>query len=285
MSFSLIPTETDRAAVAMPARPEIRSENRRAARAWGAGGRAYDRISRQIADAIEHCVDRLDPRPGEKILDVATGTGWTARRTSDRGARVTAIDFGEEVVDAARRLSREGEIDYRVADAEALPFPDAHFDAVVSTFGVMFCADPERAAGELGRVCKPGGRLALATWAPAGGVWEMFQVIGRYKPAPATPAPSPFAWGDTDRLIELLGDRFDLGFEEAVSYYREADGTAAWDAFATGYGPINTLIADLDDASVASFRADFEIFHERHRTGAGILVPRPYVITTGRRHG
>ena len=266
-------------------RGEILTENLPAARAWSAGRRPYDRISQQVADAIEHCVDRLDPQPEERILDVATGTGWTARRLAARGARVTGIDFGEGVIEAARELGPGGEIDYRVADAEALPFPDAHFDAVVSTFGVMFCGNPERAAGELARVCKPSGRLALATWSPEGGVFEMFRLISRYRPAPPAAAPSPFAWGDTSRLIELLGDRFDLGFEEATSYYRESDGAAAWQAFSTGYGPVVTLVAGLDTATREQLRTDFEGFHETHRTGAGILVPRPYVITAGRRRG
>ena len=261
----------------------IPAANLAAARKWGAGGAGYDRISRQIADAIEHAVDRLAPRPGERVLDVATGTGWTARRLAARGARVTGIDFGAEVVEFARELDPTGAIDYRIGDAEQLPFPDAHFDAVTSTFGVMFCGNPEQGARELARVCKPGGRLALTTWTPDGGVKEMFKVIKRHTPAPATPTPSPFEWGRTERLVELLGDAFDLGFEEGTSYYRETDGATAWDVFSQGFGPVVTLINTLDADTVARLRHDFETFHERHRTGAGILVPREYIVTVGRR--
>jgi SAM-dependent methyltransferase len=264
--------------------PRILPHNRTSASSWGAGGQAYDRISRQIADAIEHVVDRLDPQPGEKILDVGTGTGWNARRMAARGAFVTGIDIGGEVIAAARDLSPEGGIDFRVADAEALPFPDGHFDGVTSTFGVMFCSRPRQAAGELARVCKPSGRLALATWAPAGSVREMFEVIRRYGSPQSTEVPSPFAWGDTHRIVELLGDSFDLGFEEGISYYREIDGAAAFKAFAVGFGPVVDLLGRLDEETADSFRREFELFHERRRTGAGILVPREYVVTVGWRH-
>jgi len=257
--------------------------NHEAARTWSSGGAGYDRVSHGIADAIEHCVDRLDPRPGEKILDVATGTGWTARRIAARGAAVTGVDFGEDVIEAARELDPHDEINYQVADAEALPFPTGHFDAVVSTFGVMFCANSERAAAEVARVCRPGGRLALATWSTSGSVRDMFDLIQSHKPAPVAGAPSPFEWGRTSRQVELLEEGFDLGFEEATSYYRESSGAAAWEMFSTGFGPVVTLLGKLDVEATQRFHADFETFHERYRTGAGILVPRPYVVTLGRR--
>ncbi len=259
----------------------IRPENELAAGVWNAGGARYERITRQIADAIEHCVDRLDPRPGQRILDVATGTGLAARRARARGAEVIGTDFAADVIAAARELDPGG--DFRVADAEALPFDDAEFDGVTSTFGVMFCMNPERAAAELARVTRPGGRVALATWQETGGVFDMFTVIQKYAPKPTAPKPSPFAWGRRARIEELLGDHFDLGFEDAVSYYREADGEAAWDAFSTGYGPTKTLVASLDPETAGAFREDFVAYHERHRTGAGILVPRPYLITLARR--
>jgi SAM-dependent methyltransferase len=249
--------------------------------------RETHRILGQIADAIEHAVDRLDPQPGERILDVATGTGWGARRVAERGARVTAVDFGSEVIEAARELSNGHMIEFEVADAEELPYPDGFFDGVLSTFGVMFCARPERAARELARVCRPGGRLALTTWPPAGRVHEVFELITSYRRSGrqhGTPGASPFDWGRTGRLVELLGDDFDLGFEESVTYYRERDGGAAFRLFADGFGPIVTLLEELDDEATESFRREFELFHERHRTGVGVLVPREYLVTAGRRH-
>ncbi|MCA9201198.1 MAG: class I SAM-dependent methyltransferase, partial [Planctomycetales bacterium] len=133
-------------------------ENEPAAKVWNSGGANYDRISRQIADAIEHCVDRLNPQAGENVLDVATGTGWTARRIAARGANVTGVDICSTALETARSIDNSRQINFQVGDAEALQFDDATFDAIASTFGVMFCGAPERAASELARVCKPGGR-------------------------------------------------------------------------------------------------------------------------------
>jgi ubiquinone/menaquinone biosynthesis C-methylase UbiE len=264
--------------------PGILPQNKQAADGWNAGGADYDRISRQIADAIEHCVDRLDPKPGESILDVATGTGWTARRTSARGARVTGIDFSVDLVRAACRLDQSASAYYRVADAEALPFADGEFDAVVSTFGVMFCSDPVKAAAELARVCRPGGRLALTSWEKHGGAYEMFKIIEHHNPQQASRSTSPFDWSDPERLRALLGDKYDLGFEQAVSFYREETAKQAWEAFSQGFGPVRSVLARLDQGAATAFRRDFETFHEQHRTGAGVLVPRPYVVTVGTRH-
>jgi SAM-dependent methyltransferase len=138
----------------------------RAAAIWGSGGRDYDRISEGVSDALTHLVNRIAPQPGERFLDVGTGTGWTARLLSSRGATVTGVDIGAAVIEAAKALAAD--IDFRVADAEALPFEDASFDAVTSTFGVMFVAQPQTAAQEMVRVCKRGGRLGLVTWEPEG---------------------------------------------------------------------------------------------------------------------
>jgi SAM-dependent methyltransferase len=262
---------------------DLSEHNRPLARTWDAGGSAYDRISRQIADAIEHAVDRLDPRPGDEVLDVATGTGWGARRIACRGASVVGVDLGEELIATAREFDSGGRAEYRVGDADALPFAESAFDGVISTFGVMFSRRPELAAAELARVCRPGGRLVLATWAADGRVREMFELIRRYASEVDESAPSPFAWGDTTRLVDLLGADFDLGFEQGTSYYREIDGAAAFRTFAAGFGPLVSLLRELPKEAAESLRREFELFHERHRTGIGVLLPREYLITFGRR--
>jgi SAM-dependent methyltransferase len=118
----------------------IRAHNEKAAATWGAGGIAYDRVSDTIADAIDHVVARVSPLPSDSCLDVATGTGWTARRIKGRGAGVIGVDIGAGVIEAAKKLAPE--IDFRVGDAEQLDFPDGCFDVVTSTFGVMFVARP-----------------------------------------------------------------------------------------------------------------------------------------------
>jgi SAM-dependent methyltransferase len=255
-----------------------------AAATWDAGGEEYDEISRGVADAIEHCVERLQPKEGDRVLDVATGTGLTARRVAERGCNVSAIDFAPRKIAAAQAISsgRNYEIQFETGDAEALPYDDAAFDAVISTFGVMFAGNPEQAARELGRVCRPGGRLALATWSPDGNVFGMFKVMMPYMPKPAgDPPPSPFAWGDPMRVSELLGNDFDLTFERGTSFYREPDGEAAWRTFTTGYGPAKTLAGKLDDQALEQLHNDFVTFHNGFATELGITVPREYVVILG----
>lgn len=264
----------------------IQPHNAKPASVWNSGGSRYEDISRGIADSIEHCVLRLAPQPGERILDLATGTGWTSRLVARRGAKVLGVDLGADLVAAAaERAKAEGlDIEYRVGDAEALPFADGQFDAVISTCGVMFASRPEAAAAELARVCRKGGRVALTTWLSDSNLFQMFLVMKPYMAPPPTPAPpSPFEWGKTERIQELLGGAFDLKFEKGVSYYREPSAEAAWETFVTGYGPTKSLAASLDEARRAELKRDFIAFHDRFRTDLGICVPREYWVTLGTR--
>ncbi len=264
----------------------VRPHNAGPSATWSSAGRAYDEISRGIADAIEHTIERLAPRPGERVLDVATGTGWTARRIAERNLDVTGVDFAPEVVAAARAIARARNLDiaFDDGDAEALPYADASFDGVISTFGVMFVQRPEDAAREMARVCRKGGRLALATWTTDGNVFEMFKVMKPFMPQPAgSPPPSPFAWGDPARVSALLGDAFELTFEQGLSYYREPDGAAAWRTFSTGYGPLRTLAGKLDTAKREALKDAFIAFHDGFPTELGICVPRSYWVVVGTR--
>ncbi len=265
----------------VPTETAVLPSNLQAARTWGAGGEKYDQISRGIADAIEHAVDVLDPQPGERILDVATGTGWAARRIAQRGAIVTGVDLGEEIIEAAKALSTG--IEFLVGDAEALPFPDDHFDAVISTFGVMFARDPEAVARELARVVRPGGRISLANWAIGGSVHNMFQLIRSYKPVESSPAPSPFEWGSSKRVAELLGAHFDVEFESGTSFFQPESGEKAWATFSTGFGPLVALLEVLSDERADELKKEFVEFHEAHRMGSGIVMQRPYVIVNATR--
>ncbi len=264
----------------------IEAHNQRPAAIWSSGGDAYNEISHQIASALDHCVRRINPQPGERILDLATGTGWTSRLLARCGATVTGTDIASDLIAAASaRAKAEGlEIAYEIGDAEKLPHPDASFDAVVSTFGVMFVGHPEAAAAELARVCRKGGRIGLATWLPDGNVFKMFGVMRAYMPPPPVPSlPSPFAWGNRDRVQELLGHNFGLKFEEGTSTYYDRDGNAAWTAFAAGYGPTKALADNLDEARRAQFQRDFVAFHDGFSTALGIAVPREYLLTIGMR--
>lgn len=252
---------------------------------WGAAGRDYDEISRQIADSIQHAVDRLAPSPGEKVLDLATGTGWTARLVAATGASTTGVDIAGEKITAARALSDES-IDFQVGDAEALPFDDAAFDAVVSTCGIQFVVKPEDAAAELSRILRPGGRFVATLWTAESSVAEMFKVFAKYMPPPPEPSkapPSPFLWGKRERIFELLGDAFELRIETAVSYYRTTDPADAWRAFSNNYGPLKALAASLDEGRRESLKGDFISLYENYQTEVGVLCPRAYFLVYGRK--
>lgn len=263
----------------------VRDHNLPVGARWGAAGGEYDEISRQIADSIQHAVDRLAPVSGEEILDLATGTGWTARLVAASGAKTTGVDIAEEKILAARELS-DGSIDFQVGDAEALPFPDASFDAVVSTCGIQFVTDPEAAVAELARVLRSNGRFVATLWTAESSVAEMFKLFGKYMPPPADPSqapPSPFLWGIRKRVLRLLGDAFDVGIETAVSYYRTTDANDAWRAFSSSYGPSKTLIANLDKERSESLRAEFVSLYEKYQTEVGVLCPREYFLVHARK--
>jgi SAM-dependent methyltransferase len=264
----------------------IQPHNQKAAATWGSGGTAYDKISETIADSIEHVLNLLDVRPGEKVLDLATGTGWTARRLAQKGASVTGVDIGEGVIAAARDLAKAAglKIDFRVGDAEKIDLPDTAYDVITSTCGVMFASRPEEVAKELARLCRPGGRIGLTTWPPTSTIAKMFQVMKPYMPPPPTPAPpSPFEWGRADRVKELLGRDFALKFDTGSTVLRLPSGEAVWEVFSKGYGPTKTLYQNAGDRKEDLHR-DFVAFHEGHRNADfGVTMPREYLVTIGTR--
>jgi SAM-dependent methyltransferase len=264
----------------------VQPHNVKAQSVWNAPAGRYDDISRSIADAIEHAVERLQPVRGERILDLATGTGWGSRIIAQRfpGVTITGADIADQMLEYARTTAATQRLDikYQHADAEKLPFPDGAFDGVISTFGVMFVGKPEAAAAELARVIKPGGRLSLATWKHDGNIFNMFGVMKKFMPAPPQPPPpSPFAWGKLERLTELLGQNFDLGFEEGTNWFRYGSGEQAWNLWVNHYGPSKTLAANLDDARREEFKHDMIAWHETFKSPLGYDQPRQYVITRG----
>jgi ubiquinone/menaquinone biosynthesis C-methylase UbiE len=262
----------------------VLSHHRAAAAMWDQGGNDYDDVSYAVSDVLKHAAQRLDARQGDRVLDVATGTGWSARNAARKGAKVTGVDIAGELLAAARELSAHVRppIEFQLADAEHLPYGDGAFDRIISTFGVMFAADQKQAATELGRVCKSGGCLVLATWAPVGSVAEFFGIVGKHSDAPP-PLSSPLAWGDPVHIEKLLGDTFELMFEHGVSHAYYASTDAIWDRFVRGFGPLRQLASSLAADRVEALKRDVDAFHQRYAVPAGLDVKRDYLLTIGRR--
>jgi SAM-dependent methyltransferase len=251
---------------------------------WGCGGKSYDEVSFAISVALAHAAQRLNARAGERILDVATGTGWSARNAARGGASVTGVDISDELLAAARELASHVRppIEFRLGDAERLPFENGAFDGVISTFGVMFAVDQAQAAAELARVCRSGGRLVLATWPPDSAVAEFFGVIGRHSGAPP-PAASPLAWGDPAHVEKLLGKSFDLKFEKGTNNAYHANPDAIWDWYTRGFGPLRQLGQTLPADRVEALKRDVDAYHQHYAVPAGLHVRRDYLIVLGQR--
>lgn len=262
----------------------IRDHNRSIAEMWNSGGLAYDQVSFAISDALAHTAQRLFPRRGEHVLDIATGTGWTARNCARMGAKVSAVDIAPDLISAAKSLSAgfEPPIGFHLADAEALPFETGIFDGVISTFGVMFAGDHHSAADEIKRVIKPGGRMALATWVPNGSVAEFFGIISSHSDAPL-PEQSPLAWGDPDHIKELFGDCFKLTFEYGTNNAYHASEDAIWNWYIEGFGPLSALCASLAPEAIAKLKISVDDFHRKYRVEAGLHVKRDYLVTIATR--
>src|SRR5689334_4524026 len=172
---------------------------------WASGD--YSVIASRIALMAEQLVDSAGLRAGESVLDVATGTGNAAIAAARCGCEVTGVDYVEALLERGRdRAAAEGlSVTFTEGDAEHLPYPDDAFDAVISCVGVMFTPDHEQAAAELVRVCRPGGKIALANWTPTGFVGAMFRTVATHVPPPAGLRP-PGLWGTEEHLRHLLGD-------------------------------------------------------------------------------
>lgn len=251
---------------------------------WGSGS-YQPLVERYLLDLHDRFTERLAPRPGERLLDVATGTGAIALRAARAGADVTALDLAPELVETARRLAAEDGLAIRfdVGDAESLPYEDGSFDVVCSAIGTMFAPDHAAVARELARVCRPGGRLALVSWSPVGGVAEQFQAMKPFQPAPPPGVGNPFDWGDPQHVRDLLGGTFDL---ELIEDRTMMEGPSAEEMVAvleSHYGPHRTLAESLDgERRPALHQAVVEHF-ERYRANGRISRPSPYLVVLGTR--
>ncbi|MBM9593587.1 class I SAM-dependent methyltransferase [Rhodobacteraceae bacterium MCCB 386] len=253
---------------------------------WGEPGAAYDGISFGLSDTISHAVQLLWPRPGERVLDVGTGTGWAARLAARRGARVTGVDIAPGMLAAAQQLSEgiEPRPEFVRARAESLPFEDATFDGLISTFGVIFAEDSAAAIHEMARVLRPGGRLALATWAdePEGYIARFFGLTARWSDVPPPPA-SPSDWGRPDWLAAAMQGRFEIACRAQVTVLYAPDPATVWQEYLHGFGPVAATHAALPEERRADFRAEFEAMHRQYQTEIGLVIPRSALLVRGTR--
>lgn len=247
--------------------------------AWSTGNYAVVGTTLQIVG--ENLCEALDLRAGSRVLDVAAGNGNATLAAARRWCRVTSTDYVPSLLESGRiRAQAEGHaIEFQEADAENLPFPDASFDVVMSTFGVMFTPDQEKAAAEMARVCKPGGKIGLASWTPESFIGQVFKTIGKYIP-PAPGVRSPALWGTKARLQELFGNaagEIRTTSREFVMRYRSQEH---WiEVFRTYYGPLNKTFGALDAEKQAAFKADLlALMASGNRSGDETLVlPSEYL--------
>ena len=240
---------------------------------WGTGNYAVVGTTLQIVG--EQLCEALDLRAGSRVLDVAAGNGNATLAAARRWCDVTSTDYVPALLESGRaRAQAEGHsIRFQEADAENLPFPDASFDVVMSTFGVMFTPNQDQAAAELARVCKPGGRIGLANWTPGSFIGQLFRTIAGYVPPPAGVKP-PGLWGTQARLAELFGasaKEIRATPRDFVFRYRSP---AHWiEVFRTYYGPIHKTFSALDAGRQQAFTQDLLALLDRgNRSGDATLV-------------
>lgn len=240
---------------------------------WATGN--FNEIARQNVTMAETLCTAADPRPGDRVLDVACGSGTAALVAARRYCEVTGIDYVPALIERARARSTASglDADFRLADAQDLPFEDDSFDLVLSVYGVQFAPDQERAAREMLRVCRPGGILGLATPAPEGWSRDFFTVHGSCVPLPAG-VNSPLRWGTDEGFEALLGDGVRSARNEtrtALQYYRSVDH--AVEVFATCFGPTMRAIQSLDSQSRERLRSELRaVFARYNRASDGTAV-------------
>jgi ubiquinone/menaquinone biosynthesis C-methylase UbiE len=247
--------------------------------AWSTGNYAVVGSTLQIVG--ENLCEALDLRSDMHVLDVAAGNGNATLAAARRWCDVTSTDYVPSLLEAgrARALAEGHTIKFQEADAENLPFPDASFDVVMSTFGVMFTPNQEKAASELARVCKPGGRIGLANWTPESFIGQLFKTIGTYIP-PAPGVKSPALWGTKPRLDELFaGTAHEIRTTGRDFTFRYRSPTHWIDVFRTYYGPMNKTFGALTAEKQAAFTQDLiALMESRNRSGDRTLVlPSEYL--------
>ncbi|MET0287810.1 MAG: class I SAM-dependent methyltransferase [Polyangiales bacterium] len=243
---------------------------------WASGDFAIVGTTLQLVG--ETLCEALDLQAGERVLDVACGNGNATLAAARRFCETTGLDYVPGLLAKARaRAQAEGlEVRLEHGDAEAMPFAAGAFDAVVSTFGVMFAPDHARAASELMRVCSPQGRIGLASWTPEGFLGELLRTVSKHVPPPSG-APSPLAWGDTTKVRALFADRTVSVTQREFNFrYRSAEHFI--EIFRRYYGPTHKAFEALPASGQAALAQDLGALLARHnRSRSALVVPAEYL--------
>ncbi len=247
--------------------------------AWSTGNYAVVGTTLQIVG--ENLCEALDLRAGSRVLDVAAGNGNATLAAARRWCDVTSTDYVASLLESGRaRAQAEGlAVQFEQADAEALPYADASFDVVMSTFGVMFTPDQEKAAGELARVCVPGGRIGLANWTPESFIGQVFKTIGKHVTPPAG-VISPALWGTKARVEALFdGNARKIVTTSRSFTFRYRSPAHFMEVFRTYYGPMNKAFSALEGERQAALLGDLmTLIESRNRSGdATLVLPSEYL--------
>ena len=263
-------------------RPDLAGIKARQQQTWSSGNFAV--VASRIVLASELLADNAQLRAGARVLDVACGNGNATLAAARSGATAVGIDYVPALLEDARaRAVSEGlDVEFQLGDAEALPFGDGDFDAVLSVFGAMFAPDHQRTAAEIRRVVRPGGTVGLASWTPDGFIGQMFRVITSHVPAPAG-VQSPLLWGTQAHIGALFGaEARDVKSVERTCTFRFISAQAFVDFFRRWYGPTRKAFEALDDADAAVLAAelaDLAQAHDTHRDGGSVGIAARYLET------
>jgi SAM-dependent methyltransferase len=260
--------------------PDLAAITARQQRAWASGD--YAAVAARIPLISEILCDAADLRAGSRVLDVAGGSGNTALAAARCGSKVVSLDYVPSLLERGRaRAMAEGlPVEFVEGDAQALPFADAEFDAVVSVVGVMFAPDHGRSADEMLRVCRPGGTIALANWTPEGFIGGLFRTIGAYVPAPAGVMPPPL-WGTEEHVRDLIGTgvrEIEMRRREYTFRFESPGHFTAF--FRENYGPMAVAFASLDPVGRDALAADIDALVRRFDRLGGdgpVAIPAEYL--------
>jgi ubiquinone/menaquinone biosynthesis C-methylase UbiE len=247
---------------------------------WSVG--AYERLAARFRPVHDELVNLLAIAPGERVLDLATGTGEVAVRAARRGAIVTGIDIAEPMLAKARgRAASEGvEVAFDLGDVEYLPYEDACFDVVISCFGMIFAPDHANVAAELARVSCPGARLGFSAWKPNPKLGALYR---RFSEDPIE-GREAYEWGREDHVEDMLGDDFELEFEDGTLWLEADSGEEIWQLFSESAPPVIALLRELDADGRQEFHRAFVELYESYRTkDGGVRAPRRYLLVKGTR--